>query len=146
MSIKSIVVHLADDPYGLDRLRLAHSLAERFETHLDAVYTSTRVVIPAPAVGRAASMAYIEVMAEEAKAHVNDLLAETEKTCADLPSWQWQMGTSNVEDAVARYAHLADLVIVEQPTREMEERTTSIPLADYVYIAQGSPLLVVPPH
>ncbi len=146
MPIRTIAVHVADDPYGPNRVRLALALALRFDAHLDVVYTSPRVEMPASAVGRAMSMAYIEAMAEEHRGHVSGLLGETETICQDYRFWQWHMGKSDVEATIARYAHLSDLCVVEQPTREMEELSSAIPLSDFVYVAAGTPLLTVPPH
>ncbi len=54
-------------------------------------------------------------------------------------------GKSGVHEAVERYAHLSDLTVVEQPTREMQERTSSIELKDFVHVATGSPMPVIPP-
>jgi len=144
--VKSIVVHLADDPSGPDRVRFAVALAGRLGAHLDGVYTSRRVSLPAPIVGRGMSLGYVEAMSEESRGHVDELLAVTEEICQDLPSWQWHMGTPSVEDSIARYSHLADMVVVEQPSERSREHASLIELGHYAELASGSPLLVIPPH
>lgn len=144
MPIKSIVVHLADDPRHLPRLRLAADLAKRFDAHLNVVYAKERVDMPAGIMGRGASLAFIEVAEEAEKEVANATRQEVEKACASLRSWEWHEAHGEVERLVARWARLSDLVIAEQaPVSHLEDRL--IPhMSDHLVMLAGAPMLLVP--
>ena len=145
MAYKTIVVHLADDPEHGQRLQFALGLAQRFGAHLDVVYTSDLVELPAVTIGRAASMAYLDEVAQERTKHIKAVMAEADKVCAGLPSWEWHaIREGQIDEAVARYAHLVDLVIGEQPSREILEMRGTLRLSDLVQVAGGCPVLVSP--
>jgi len=144
MPIKSIVVHLADDPRHRPRLRLAADLASRFDAHLNVVYAKERVDMPAGIVGRGASMAFIEVAEETEREHAAATRKEVEDVCSALRSWEWHEAQGEVEKVVARWAHLSDLVIAEQsPQTHLEDKI--IPhMADHLVMLAGAPMLLVP--
>jgi len=144
MPIKSIVVHLADDPRHRPRLRLAAELASRFDAHLNVVYAKERVDMPAGIVGRGASMAFIKVAEETEKEHAAETRKEVEEVCAGLRPWEWHEAQGEVDKLVARWAHLSDLVIAEQaPQTHLEDKL--IPhMADHLVMVAGAPMLLVP--
>ena len=58
MSIKSILVHIADDEDHLARFKAAKGLAACFDAHLTALYVTSPVHFKAAMVGRGASVGY----------------------------------------------------------------------------------------
>ena len=59
MAIKSILVHVANDPRHSDRLELAVDLCRQVQGHLDVVFTTSPITMPAAATGRAASTVFL---------------------------------------------------------------------------------------
>jgi len=144
MLTKCIAVHLADDPRHLPRLRLAVDLAKRFGAHLNVVYAKEQVHAPAGAVGRAASLAYIEDAAEVEHEHVAAIKQEVDEACAALPSWEWHEEHGAVDRQVARWAHLSDLVIAEQAPHDHVEDSVMFHMTDNLVMSAGCPMLLVP--
>lgn len=145
MSYRTIVVHIADDPDHKDRLRFAVDFAKRFDAHLDVVYTSDLIELPAVPIGRAASMAFLDEIAAENREHIKAVMGESDEICRALESWRWHgVRQGHVEEVVERYAHVADLVIAEQPTPEILERPSTLRTSDFLIVASGCPMLMAP--
>ena len=143
-SIKCIVVHISDDQKHTLRLRVAVELARRFHAHLNAVYAKPQVEYPAASIGRTMSMHYLDEAAEQEQDRSARIRKEVADVCGDLPSWEWHQQFGEVDKIVARFAHLADLVIAEQPRRTSLEDNVISHMADYLVTAAGCPLLLLP--
>ena len=59
MAIKSILVHVANDPRHKDRLNFAVDLCRHVAGHLEVVFPVDPITMPAGAAGRAASNAFL---------------------------------------------------------------------------------------
>lgn len=143
-SVKCIVVHISDDENHALRLRVAVELARRFHAHLNAVYAKPEVEYPAPAIGRAMSMHYLDEAAEQEQDRSARIKQEVADVCGDLPSWEWHQQFGEVDKILARFAHLADLVIAEQSSGTNLEDAVTSHMADYLVTAAGCPLLLLP--
>lgn len=143
-SVKCIVVHISDDrKHGL-RLHVGIELARRFQAHLNIVYAKPAVQYPAPAVGRAVSLNYLEDETEREEQHSNQIRHEVAEACKDLPSWEWHQHFGEVEKIISRYSHLADLVIAEQTPRTAVEEVLLSDMANNLVRATGCPMLLLP--
>ena len=143
-SVKCIVVHISDDRKHTLRLHVAAELARRFHAHLNAVYAKPAVNYPAPAVGRAVSMHYLDEEGEKEEQHSIQIRREVAEICKDLPSWEWHQHFGEVESIIERYSHLADLVIAEQTPRTAVEEVLLSDLANNLVRATGCPMLLLP--
>lgn len=145
MTFKVIVVQIGDDPDYVARLTVAVELAQRFSAHLNVLYATEDIDFPAPVVGRAASMSFLEQIADVQRQHIKKIMATAENICRNLPSWEWHIEKrAHVERTAARYIHLADLVITEQPTEYFLDAIVSASLSDYLVWSAGGPLLIIP--
>jgi nucleotide-binding universal stress UspA family protein len=143
-NIKCIALHLGQDPHRQARLQVGIDLAKRFGAHLNVVCATERGDFPPGMIGRAASMAYLEELSEAAKQRMEAVRREAEAACKSLPSWEWHIAVGPVEDTVARFAHLADLVIFDQGPLLEAESALDFDVSDYVLLATGCALLLVP--
>lgn len=142
---KCIVVHLTGDPRYLHRLKIAADLARRFDAHLDVVYALGPAHNPAPAIGRAISMEYLKEAADAASAAAAKAEQEVKAFCdANVKSWTWHMEGGDVEEIVARYAHLSDLVVVDQSPQGLLEDLLESDMTEHLLMSAGCPLLLVP--
>ncbi len=142
--IKCIVVHISDDQRHSLRLRVAVELAKRFDAHLNAVYAKPQVEYPAGAIGRAMSMHFLDEAREREQERSEQIKKEVADLCTDLSSWEWHQHFGEVEEIVARFSHLADLVIAEQSRHTNLEDALISHMADSLVTAAGCPLLLLP--
>jgi nucleotide-binding universal stress UspA family protein len=143
-NIKCIVVHISDDQKHTPRLRVAVELARRFDAHLNVIYAKPQVEYPAGAIGRAMSMHYLDEAAERERERAEEIRKEVAVVCGDLPSWEWHQQFGEVEKIVARFSHLADLVITEQSPHTSLDDVLISHMADHLVTAAGCPLLLLP--
>jgi len=142
---KCIVVHLTGDPRYLHRLKIAAELARRFNAHLDVVYALGPAHNPAPAIGRAMSMEYLKEAADAAMESAAKAEQEVKAFCdSNVKSWSWHLEGGDVDEIVSRFAHLADLVVVDQSPKGLLEDLLETDLTEHLLISAGCPLLVVP--
>ncbi|MCP5365290.1 MAG: universal stress protein [Hyphomicrobiales bacterium] len=142
---KCIVVHLTGDPRYMHRLKIAADLARRFDAHLDIVYALGPAHNPAPAIGRAMSMEYLKEAAEAATAAAARAEQEVKRFCdANVKSWTWYLEGGDVEEIVDRYAHLADLVVVDQHPQGLLEDLLESDMTEHLLMSAGCSLLLVP--
>ena len=144
MAIKSILVHVANDPRHEDRLNFAVDLCRHVAGHLEVVFTVDPITMPAGAAGRAASNAFLA----EARAIAHERVETLRQTVAnhfsgsDL-SYEFQIVTGDQVKELARRAHLADLVIVGQSPFAGDDHVVVKKMENLV-IHTGCPLLVLP--
>ncbi len=144
MSIKCIVVHMAYDKRHLARLRLSVGLAKRFDAHLNVVYATPNPDYPAGMVGRAASLAFLDDAKKAEDEWVDTIKAEVRGACAELRSWEWHEEHGGLDELMARWAHLADLVVVEQEPQEHVEDKVIYHMSDLLVVSSGCEMLLVP--
>lgn len=144
MAIKCIVVGQSSDSLRQVRLQIGIDLAKRFDAHLNVVCVGERPDYPAGMIGRAMSLAYLDELAEAAKQRIAAMKLETEAACAGLPSWEWHVEQGAIDEIIAGYANLADLLIFGQGPLKHIEGTISLEVSDYLVMAASCVTLVVP--
>ena len=145
MSIRNILVHLANDDHHTVRLEAGLALVRRFDAHLKVLYTATPIDMPAAIEGRAASYSYIMQQAEMAKARA----AETEQELKALYAGAEGTYTFTVEEGdplelLAEHSHYADLAIVTQTCRFTLEDRLRLQLPVHLPVLAGCPTLILP--
>lgn len=145
MSIKSILVHLADDPAHNLRLDVAFDLADRFDAHITALYITTPSSMPAAISGRGASHAYIAhatEIAHEKSAAIED---EFRKRCESQGhSWEWVCEEGDHLKLLELYARYADIAIVSPSHHHTAEDEVALHLPEHLPLQSSTPVLLVP--
>ncbi len=128
MAIKSILCHMANDDRHRERLEKAIELTVRFSGHLDVLYNTAPVSMPAGAAGRAASTVYIaeqrEIAAEKAEGIRQELV---DRFAHGDCSHEYHLTEGDHVDILAEYAHRSDLVVVSQ-LRQSSAAAAHVPL------------------
>jgi nucleotide-binding universal stress UspA family protein len=144
VSIKSILVHHADDNQAGARLATAIQLARRHDAALTALY-----VIPSAAYIEAYSLEYAPDLmalyrqnAEKDAKQAETAFGKMIETTGVTADWRCEEGDAAL--AITRAARHADLTIVAQPPPEGEARAMLNHIHEYVVLAAGRPVLVVP--
>jgi len=144
MTIKSILCHMTNDPRHRDRLEVAIELSNRFSAHLNVVYITTPVSLPAGAAGRAASHVYIAEQTEVATKKAEEIRQELEERFRESPcSHEMHLTEGDHAKVLADYAHLADLVVVGQGAPAKHGHVT-LHTPEQVALHAGCPVLILP--
>lgn len=142
--MKSILAHMSDNGQHVVRLRVAVQMAKRFGAHLNVVFAKPDADYPAGSIGRAMSMHYLEEARREANERLDAIKAEVDRTCGGLPSWERHEHFGDVVKIMSRFAHLADLVVVEQPAPDDPDESFMEDLSDHLVVSAGCPMLLLP--
>lgn len=144
MAIKNILVHVANDPRHNDRLELAVDFCRQVKGHLDVVFTTSPITMPAAATGRAASTAFLATAREIAMARVDNLRAEVEAHFSGLDlSYDFVVAHGDPIKELANRASFADLIIVGQCPVAFDDHVTVKKMETLVNHVT-CPLLVLP--
>ena len=144
MAIKRILVYVANDPRYEDRSNFAVDLCRHLAGHLEVVFTIDPITMPAGAVGRAASNAFLadaQTIAHERAETLRQTVAD--HFPGDNLSYEFQIVTGDHVKVIARRAHLADLVIVGQSPFAGDDHLVVKKMENLVF-RTGCPLLVLP--
>ncbi len=145
MPIKTILVHLADDPKYQARVETAVKLAERFQAHLVGLYTEEPAHMPDAIAGRGAALGYLAAETKIADQHARDIEQEFADYCkANQASAECFCEKGNHLDLLVKYAPFADLVVISQSHQQSFEDKLRLHLPDHLPMRAGSPVLVVP--
>ena len=145
MSIKTILVHLADDPKHQARVETAVKLAKRFDAHLIGLYTEEPAHMPDAIAGRGAALGYLAEETKIANATAGDIEQEFTDYCkANQTSAECFCEVGVHLDLLVKYAPFADLVIISQSHEQSFEDKLRLHLPDHLPMMAGSPVLVVP--
>lgn len=146
MTLKSILVHLADDEDHALRLRAAARLAHDNQAFLRALFLTRPAHMPAGVTGRGASRVFLEEAQDRARAKSDTRKAEFSSRCGEVGiDHEWLVEDGEHLEELARHAHLADLVVVSRSAERDFEGRLNLSLAEGLTIAAGSPVLVLPP-
>jgi nucleotide-binding universal stress UspA family protein len=145
MAIKSILCHMANDDRHRDRLELAIQLTTRFSGHLDVLYNTAPVSMPAGAAGRAASNVFLAEQREIAKKKADIIRKELDERFAkvDVGHAYHQTEGDHVEK-LAEYAHLSDLVVVSQAPPKGVSSNIALHHPEEIALEAGCATLVLP--
>lgn len=146
MALKTILVHLANDPDHRARMEIARSLARQHGAFLTALYIARPSEALQHIAGRGVSRAFLEEAAESARRHAQELEGEFTDYCnRESIDCEWIVADGENLESLAKRAHAADLVIVNRPSdRNLEDRVR-LRLADELILNTGLPILALPP-
>jgi nucleotide-binding universal stress UspA family protein len=113
MPIKSILLHLANDPGHRSRLAVALDLARRHGATIRALFAEPTGDMPDAVAGRGSSYAFVSESREAARRTADTLSKELARICGrDGISCEWLDEPGDPAALLARFALMADLVIV----------------------------------
>jgi nucleotide-binding universal stress UspA family protein len=145
MSLKTILVHLANDAEHRSRLKVALNLARQHGAKVFALFIATPIGMPPAIAGRGASAVFLA----EATKHAREVAAKLEKefhaACEeDGIENAWLLVEGDHVDLMAEHAHTADIIIAGQPVIEHLEDHFRLRLPEELVMQSGLPVLVVP--
>lgn len=145
MAIKSILCHMANDDRHRDRLELAIELTVRFSGHLDVLYNTAPVSMPAGAAGRAASNVYLAEQREIATKKAESIRQElVDRFAKGDCSHEYHMTEGDHVEKLAEQAHLSDLVIVSQAPPKGVSSSIALHHPEEIALEAGCGTLVLP--
>jgi len=146
MALRTILVHLANDPDHRVRMEVAKSLARAHGAYLIALYITRPGYSMQYLAGRGVSRVFLEEAKASAERHAEELEGEFTDYCErkNIPH-EWIVADGEHLDLLAEHAHAADLVVVTRPSdRNLEDRVR-LRLAEELVLNTGLPILVLPP-
>lgn len=145
MAIKSILCHMANDDRHRDRLELAIQMTVRFSGHLDVLYNTAPVTMPAGATGRAASNVYLAEQREIAEKKAEQIRVElAQRFAKENCSHEYHMTEGDHVEKLAEYAHLSDLVVVSQAPPKGVTSKIALHHPEEIALEAGCATLVLP--
>lgn len=147
MNFRTILVHLDRSDRSPVRAALAARWARSHESHLTGLIPTGLYdgVIPADAIATGMTD-YIAESADYLRRRAEAIAREFRQDIAATGplSYEVQLVDGVTEDAVVRYGHASDLVVVGQGDDSTRRDTTVHALAEHVLMEVGRPVLVVP--
>ncbi len=144
MAIKSILLHLTQDPRNEVRTETALNLALAQEAQIVALYTILPPQMPTYVMG------YIplEIM-ERSDREAKDLAAGAKQVFTKAAeaagvAFEWRAIEGLPYDRVVFDAHYSDLVVIGQPAPGDERAPGTVGLPDELVLSSGRPVLTVP--
>ena len=139
--MKSILLHVHDDPGLTGRTEIALDLARAFNGHISCVHaTSPQAYVGFDGFG---AMFMVEEVMKVAEEHDAKMRAATEKLFANEDvSWDYQQVMSEVSGALIGASYLNDLIIMGRPL-VAKDRPLAIPQIGDVLMNVRIPVLVV---
>jgi len=145
MTIKTILVHLANDDQHKVRLDVALRLAKQHGAHIIALFLAHPAHMPAVAAGRSFSMSFLQEAIETNKKTAEALRQEFDVACeAEGVTHDWLVEEHDTIEEMTRHAHCADLVIVSQSEKRFLEDHLSYTVPETLTMATGVPTLILP--
>lgn len=146
MSVKTILVHLANDDHHRVRLNVAVRMAKVHKAHIVALFITTPEGMPHAVTGQGASAAYLATARESARQRAIALEEEFRATCSsNNVHATWVVEDGEHLDALAYHAHASDIAILSCPTEaENFEDHFRMRLAEQFTLISGCPVLMLP--
>ncbi|WP_455374447.1 universal stress protein [Limibacillus halophilus] len=145
MSLKTILVHLANDEEHVTRLKVALKLAREQNAKVFAIFIANPVGMPPAIAGRGASSAYIAEATRAARERAQELEAEFASACSrDGVDFSWLVIEGDHVDVLSEHAHAADIIIASQPVVEHLEDRFRVRLQEELVMKSGLPVLIIP--
>ncbi len=145
MAIRTILIHLADDPKHQARVETAAKLAERFDAHLLGLYTEEPAYMPDAIAGRGAALSFLAEETTIAHEHAVDIEQEFLDFCkSNQVSAECLCEKGEHLELLVKYAPFSDLAIISQSHAQSFEDKLRLHLPDHLPMMAGCPVLVVP--
>jgi nucleotide-binding universal stress UspA family protein len=145
MSIKTILVHLADDRAHVKRLEVGFELAHRFGAHLTALFVTTPVSMPAAVTGRGASHAYIAQASELSREKAARVEIEFRERCRRQGlAGEWRCESGDHLELLELHSRYADLAIVSPGKSTSLEDQIALVMPEQLPLTASCPVLIVP--
>jgi nucleotide-binding universal stress UspA family protein len=145
MSLKTILVHLANDEEHVTRLKVALKLAREQDAKVFAVFIANPVGMPPAIAGRGASSAYIAEATKAAHRRAKELESEFADACSrDGVDFSWLVIEGDHVEVLAEHAHAADIIIASQPVVRHLEDHFRTRLQEELVMKSGLPVLILP--
>lgn len=144
MSVKTILLHLNNDPQLESRIETALNLAALHGAHIKALYTIAQVTVPTSFMG------YVPPeFIEQSKVSEEKEAAEAKAKLDKLASVAGQEVELVIEegyspDLINEHAVAVDLVIIGQGDPDAENNMQSQYIADELVVSSPRPVLVIP--
>jgi nucleotide-binding universal stress UspA family protein len=144
MSFRDILVHVDSSPESRLRLRIAVSIARRFDARLSALH-----VIPDPDVPPYFKPSAVERIARIYAENAHHAAAKAERLFREViavaeANGDWECVEGNLATRIAERARFADLLILGQFDTENPPSLSAFLLPAEIVFAAASPILVVP--
>jgi nucleotide-binding universal stress UspA family protein len=144
MSIKTILLHLADDPRNAARTAAAIAFAARHDAHLVGLYTVSPLIVPGYIGAELPAQVYADFEADaESKASEAEQ-AFNESVRKEGVSSEWRKGRGFARDIISTHAYYADIAVVGQPASGEEVPKGAEGLPGDLALASGRPILAIP--
>jgi nucleotide-binding universal stress UspA family protein len=145
MTMKTILVHLADDADCAGRLRAALAFARHFGAHVSGVYTSLRPELPPVVLGRGASLGFVDEVAALLRKHAAASESMFRKSCdAENVPHDWRHELGDPTESLARRLHYADIAFVSQSAPNTVKEAAMLYLSDHLAMVADGPVVVMP--
>lgn len=145
MGYKTILVHCDAGKTSAVRIGVALDLAARFGAHVIGAYVHRRFEAPIFGDGSLAVDALYQNYDRSAKADEQAAEAQFKSGSAGKgTTMEWRTADGYADEALARLAHGADLVVLGQRDREASNPGSPPDLPERLALASARPLLVVP--
>lgn len=145
MAIKTVLVHLANDPDWEARLGAGQKLARELSAHLIALYVAHPVHMPAGVEGRGASFAYLAEATARARLKASEVEAAVRMSCQESGlSWEWAYGEESHLERLMEQVHRTDITVVSQVSIESFEDRLMFQMPEELIMAAGGPVLILP--
>jgi nucleotide-binding universal stress UspA family protein len=144
MSIKTILLHLNNDPQLESRIEIALNLAARHDAHIKALFTIAQVTVPTSFMGYVPPE-FIEQSKIAEKKEAEDAKAKLEKLSAAAGRQiEVIIEEGYAPDLISAYAVAVDLIIIGQGDPEADNKAQSQYIADELVVSSPRPVLVIP--
>ena len=145
MAIKTIIVHLGDDPQVETRIRFATQLAAKHAAFLTGLFVMRDVDMPDAIVGRGASSVVLESRLERIAERANELATIFDDHCGKMGvQHRWVQEDGEHLKLLAEHARAADLLLVSQFDAKGLDNKLRLHIAERLILTAGVPVLVLP--
>ncbi|WP_374445613.1 universal stress protein [Stella sp.] len=145
MTVKTILVHLANDGQAESRIGTAVTLARRLDAHITALYVTAPAQMPAAITGRGASAGYIAeavAIAREKAALLRGLVEETSRR--EGVGIELHIVDGEPIEAIKVESRFADIALVGQNPAMTVDDVVSLQPMEELPLMTACPCLVLP--
>ncbi|BBK37903.1 universal stress protein A [Allostella sp. ATCC 35155] len=145
MTVKTILVHLANDGQAENRMGTAIALGRRLGAHITALYVTAPAQMPAAVTGRGASAAYIAEAVAIAREKADELRKLVAETCRrEGVAIELHVVDGEPIEAIKLESRFADIALVGQnPAMTLDDIVSLHPMEE-LPLMTACPCLVLP--